>query len=97
MDPARVDSAAPGIGPDSEGIAGGAAPKPANAPTGSERRSQAYAWREFILARHASGLSAVRIHQDLQELPGAAHVSYDSVRRLLKRIAPATRPLPFRR
>lgn len=59
-------------------------------------QSKAAQWRDFILAKHAQGLSAKRIHQDLREEPGADGVSYDSVRRLLKRERPA-RPLPFRR
>ena len=53
-------------------------------------------WREFILAKHAQGLSAVRIHQDLRGEPGTEAISYDSVRRFLKRLG-AQRPLPFRR
>ena len=53
-------------------------------------------WREFILAKHAQGLSAERIHQDLRGEPGTEAISYDSVRRFLKRLG-AQRPLPFRR
>ncbi len=60
------------------------------------RQSQAAAWQDFILAKRQAGLSAKRIHQDLTAEFGAGHVSYDSVRRLLKRLG-ATRPLPFRR
>jgi Homeodomain-like domain len=72
---------------------------PANAPispAGSGRTSHCLAWREFILTRRAQGLSAKRIHQDLAAEPGAAAISYDSVRRYLKRQA-TTRPIPFRR
>jgi transposase len=77
----------------------GAGSKPANAPipaTGSGRSSQAAGWRDFILAKRAEGLSAKRIHQDLRAQPGTEQVSYDSVRRLLKRLG-AVRPAPFRR
>lgn len=72
-----------------------------SAPTPVERAvagpvSRAAAWREFILTKHAQGLSAKRIHQDLMEQPGVAQVSYDSVRRLLKRET-TSRPVPVRR
>jgi len=60
------------------------------------RQSNAEPWREFILAGHAQGLSAKRIHQDLLADLGATGTSYDSVRRLLKRWG-AVRPLPMRR
>ena len=53
-------------------------------------------WREFILAKHAQGLSAKRIHQDLRGRAWREVISYDSVRRLLKRLG-ALRPLPLRR
>ena len=49
-----------------------------------------------MLTRRAQGLSFNRIHQDLAAEPGTAAVSYDSVRRYLKRPA-ASRPIPFRR
>ena len=49
------------------------------------RQSNAEPWRESILARHVQGLSAKRIHQDLVAELGASEISYDSVRRLLKR------------
>ena len=65
-------------------------------PSGSRQTSQAAPWRDFILAKRQQGLSARRIHQDLMGEPGVASVSYDSVRRLLKRLK-ASRPLPFRR
>jgi transposase len=64
--------------------------------TSAGRQSNAALWREFILAKHEQGLSAKRIHQDLLSEPGAARVSYDSVRRLLQRLG-AVRPLPMRR
>ena len=72
---------------------------PANAPIGSPgsgRISNCVTWREFILAQRAQGLSTKRIHQDLMAEPGAAAISYDSVRRFLTRHA-APRPIPFRR
>lgn len=69
----------------------------ANAPTGAlpGRHSDCQPWREIIQSNEAQGLSARRIHQDLVAEHGAM-VSYDSVRRFLKRIGRA-RPLPFRR
>jgi transposase len=78
-------------------------PKPANAPTGSEalpdplpgRQSDCEPWRDVILEKGEQGLSAKRIHQDLTGELGA-EVSYDSVRRFLRRLG-RTRPLPFRR
>lgn len=97
MDPDRVGSAVVSTGVNNDSTADDVAPKPAKAPTGSERRNHAYAWREFILEKYAAGLSVVRIHQDLRELPGTEQVTYDSVRRLLKRIAPTVSELPFRR
>jgi hypothetical protein len=60
------------------------------------RQSNAEPWRGVILAKHQQGLSAKRIHQDLQSESGVAEVSYDSVRRLLRRFG-AVRPLPMRR
>jgi transposase len=60
------------------------------------RQSNAEPWRESILARHVQGLSAKRIHQDLVAELGASEISYDSVRRLLKRLG-TVRPLPMRR
>ena len=56
------------------------------APAPAGRRSHAEPWQEFILAGHAQGLSAKRIYQDLVAERGAAGISYDSVRRLLKRL-----------
>jgi len=68
------------------------------APAGSGGRgSQASPWLAWLLEERAKGLSATRIHQDLlATFPGAAAVSYDSVRRLLKKHAAAS-PVPFRR
>jgi transposase len=59
------------------------------------RRSDCEPWRELILAKRDQGLSARRIYQDLTSEHAAA-VSYDSVRRFLRRLG-RTRPLPFRR
>jgi transposase len=78
----------------------------ANAPIGSAassttsaapvgRQSHSEPWREWILSRDAQGLSAQRIFQDLVSEQGAK-VSYDSVRRLLRRCR-GGQPLPFRR
>ena len=70
-------------------------PNPANAPIGSSgRRSDCERWRELILAKQDQGLSAKRIHQISQEQQ--ADVSYDSIRRYLKRLG-RSRPLPLRR
>ena len=69
------------------------------APTGVPRRQASHAspWLAWLLQQRERGLSAKRIHQDLQaEHPGAAAVSYDSVRRLLKRHG-VGKPVPFRR
>lgn len=69
-------------------------------PTGTlpvARASGASPWLSWLLEQHARGLTAKRIHQDLQsEFPGAGSVSYDSVRRLLRKQG-ATLPVPFRR
>jgi transposase len=83
--------------------------KPANAPIepagtaaqsnlagdGSGRHSSCLPWRSIIEAKQAQRLSAKRIHQDLVNEHGAV-VSYDSVRRFLRRLG-WVRPLPFRR
>ena len=69
------------------------------APIGLPRcqASQASPWLAWLLEQRERGLSAKRIHQDLlAEHPAAAAVSYDSVRRLLKKHG-ASRPVPFRR
>jgi transposase len=68
--------------------------KPAIAPTGSGPLSKCAPYRQTIQAKVAEGLSAQRIYQDLAA-DGAA-VSYDSVRRYLRRLG-HVRPLPFRR
>ena len=77
--------------------------KPAIAPIGSSDEisaavrplesvcsSNAELWRDFILAKGEQGLSARRIHQDFQAERGAAEVSYDNVRRLLRRAGVTT-------
>ncbi len=64
-------------------------------PTGSGRRSDCEPWREVIVAKRDQGLSARRIYQDLAS-EHSAPVSYDSVRRFMRRLGWA-RPLPFRR
>lgn len=66
---------------------------PVGASPGSQ--SNCEACREIIEAKQAQGLSARRIHQDLVGDHGAT-VSYDSVRRFLRRLG-WVRPLPFRR
>jgi transposase len=81
----------------------GAGPEPVHTPVGVEasaisppgRPSDCEPWRELILAKAEQGLSAKRIHQDLVA-DHEAKVSYDSVRRFLRRLG-RTRPLPFRR
>jgi transposase len=79
----------------SKPAAPGESPKPANAPIGSPGPlSQCAPYRDTILARAAEGLSAQRIYQDLTA--DGATVSYDSVRRFLRRVG-HVRPLPFRR
>jgi transposase len=72
---------------------------PAQVPIGSAsagRRSHCAPWQEFILAKHDQGLSAQRIHQDLRAQSGTEGISYDSVRRFLKR-GGAVRVAPVRR
>lgn len=87
------------------GLAGFEIPKPAtNLPTGSaapaEQKipagpaSKCEPFREVIVTKVDSGLSAKRIHQDLGG--DACGVGYDSVRRFIQRLG-HTRPLPFRR
>jgi hypothetical protein len=69
------------------------------APTGPPRSptSAASPWLAWLVEQRERGLTAKRIHQDLLvEHPAAAAVSYDSVRRLLKKHG-ATAPVPFRR
>ena len=63
-------------------------------PTGPGRRSDCEPC-ELIVAKRDAGLSARRIYQDLTS-EHAAQVSYDSVRRFVRRLGWA-RPLPFRR
>lgn len=50
----------------------------------------------MIEVKQAQGLSARRIHQDLVSEHGACGVSYDSVRRFLRKLG-WQRPLAFRR
>jgi transposase len=70
---------------------------PASAPAGDGpgRHSSCLPWRSIIEAKQVLRLSAKRIHQDLVNEHGAT-VSYDSVRRFLRRLG-WVRPLPFRR
>jgi transposase len=70
-------------------------PKPAMAPIGSPGPvSKCAPFRQTIEAKAAEGLSAQRIYQDLTA--DGAPISYDSVRRYLRRLG-HVRPLPFRR
>jgi transposase len=62
---------------------------------GPGRRSDCEPWRELIVAKRDQGLSARRIYQDLTS-EHAALISYDSVRRFMRRLG-WTRQLPFRR
>jgi len=73
----------------------GSASQPAASSLLPSRQSDCEPWREVIRAKCEQGLSAKRIHQDLVGDLGA-RVSYDSVRRFLRRLG-RTRPLPFRR
>jgi len=73
----------------------GSASQPAASSLLPGRQSDCEPWREVIRAKCEQGLSAKRIHQDLVGDLGA-RVSYDSVRRFLRRLG-RTRPLPFRR
>ena len=67
--------------------------KSARAPT--ESVSQCEPFRQVILEKLEQGLSAKRIHQDLQ-IEHGFHVSYYSVRRFVRRLG-QSQPLPFRR
>jgi transposase len=104
IDPARVPAGSnAAIAPIGSSGAAPAAVRPSKSAHSSQsesvaagRSSHAEPWRSFILAKREQGLSAKRIHQDLQAEHGAAEVSYDSVRRLLRRLG-AVRPLPMRR
>jgi len=94
---ADVVAAATGESLPSEPI--GPPPNRANAPippAGSGRSSDASPWCEFILDKRGQGLSIRRIWQDLCA-QGIDQVSYDSVRRLLKRQGAARPIAPFRR
>jgi transposase len=59
------------------------------------RRSDCEPWRQLILAKRQQGLTATRIHYDLTQDHGAK-LSYDSVRRFVRRLE-HEQPLPFRR
>ena len=77
-------------------LADAADSKPASAPLGSVGSvSAADAWREPIVQKLETGLSAQRIYQDLRSDHGYSG-SYYSVRRLIKKLAADT-PAPFRR
>ena len=92
--------AAPGESPKPAHAPIGALPpppdsKPAIAPIGSSGpQSRCAPYRDTILAKANEGLTAQRIYQDLTA--DGATVSYDSVRRYLRRLG-HVRPLPFRR
>lgn len=64
-------------------------------PTGPGRSSDCQPWREVVLAKLESGLSLTRIHQDLVS-EHETQLSYDSVRRFVKRLG-RTQALPYRR
>ena len=106
IEPGRVIAASNGaIAPPGSGRAAASAASshppadtagPPTEGTAVGRPSKAAPWQDFILQKHAQGLSAKRIHQDLREEPGTDEISYDSVRRLLKRQG-TSRPIPFRR
>jgi transposase len=69
---------------------------PAKAPIRvAGRVSHCAAWQEIIQAKQEQRLSARRIHQDLVSEHGAS-LSYDSVRRFLRKLG-WVKPLPFRR
>lgn len=87
ISPAGSDAAAtfsPGCDPPSSSVGAAAG-----------RRSNCEAFREVILAKLDQGLSAQRIFQDLVS-EHEAKVSYDSVKRFVRRVGAGT-PLPFRR
>lgn len=93
IDPGRVDEGPRvAIAP----IGSPAPAQPVPSASGAGRQSKADRWREFILAKREQGLTAKRIHQDLVGELSVEGVSYDSVRRLLKRLG-TVRPLPMRR
>ncbi len=64
--------------------------------TALARPSQCAPWRDFILAKLGQGLSLKRIHQDLVAQSNAEHVSYDSLRRFVRRLG-VSKPAPYRR
>jgi transposase len=79
----------------SEALAAPAGSRGATSGQPAGRRSDSEPWREVILAKSQQGLSAKRIHQDLVGECGA-EVSYDSVRRFLRRLGKQGQ-LPLRR
>jgi transposase len=87
--PERAGNAA--ISPAGSGPFAGAVPQPSTA----GRRSHCEAYLELIRAKLDQQLSAQRIFQDLRDEHGFTG-GYDSVKRLVRRLAGA-RPLPFRR
>ena len=92
--PARSESVVAGFGGPT-----GLVQASCEASTGPPRHqaSDASPWLEWLLEQRGRGLSIRRIHQDLRvEHPAAEGVSYDSVRRLLKKHG-AAKPVPFRR
>lgn len=99
---ALIGTAAPELANAPPGVAGVAAPPTGPAwaallpPSGRVGPpSGCVPYRTVIEAKLASGLSAVRIHQDLAAEHGAA-LSYHAVRRFIRTLLSAT-PLPFRR
>jgi transposase len=68
---------------------------PGDAPIGPGRLSDCQPWRQIVLDKLEQGLSITRIHQDLVS-EQQTELSYDSVRRLVKRLG-RTRELPYRR
>jgi transposase len=82
-------------GSDAATTAGGANPTESAPAVSSGRRSDCEAYRGLIQAKLDEGLSAQRIFQDLVG-DHQAQVSYDSVKRFVRRLGGKT-PLPFRR
>jgi len=103
-----VPAAGEGPADDAADVAFAAESKPAIPPAGSAgistgrtdgsragRKSECEPYRELILAKLDTRLSAQRIFQDLRDERGFA-AGYDSVKRFVQRLG-RTRPLPFRR
>ena len=91
---AEANPAKAPLGPSETANAGQSLPGPADA-AASPGRSLCEPWREVILAKLASNLSAQRIYQDLAAEQGFGG-SYYSVKRFVRKLVAAT-PLPFRR